>query len=343
LAAGLATVPAVRRWGRSRVRSGALLALAGAIVALCAGPGPWLTLPAAVVIGWAWNAALNVVTTVLSDHHGPFAPAVLSEANAIGVGGGILAPLALGLASLTSVGWRAGLLVAALLAAGAWSAGSRESLPASAPGQLPTGSRREGAPTRSPDGPRRVRGAFPRPFWIAWALFLACSGFEMCMLVWGSEELRIHARLPQATATMGITLMLVGMLVGRLAGARLARRWPTSVLLACSVGVALAGFAVFWLADSWLALAGILLCGLGMSLHFPLAVARALAAAGGRSDAAMSRFTLGLGVASGLGPFVLSAIAAPAGIHQAFLAGFALLFVALVLAWRLTVLDRKAA
>jgi len=325
IAAGWTTAKAAVRWGRTRVQSAALLILAGAVAAYCAGPWLWSTLLAAVAIGGAGNAIVNITAATLSDHHGPAAPAAISEANGIGAGVGMLAPLVLGAATLLPGGWRLGLLLNVPLAIGAWLVCRRQKLPAAS-----LAPRTVGTP----------RGKFSSEFWIAWSLFLACSGFEMCMTVWASEELRVHAQLSQATATMGITLMLVGMVTGRLAGAQLAQRWPTGRLLVCSLALALTGFGCFWFLTGPAALAGIFLCGLGMSVHFPLAVSRALAAAEGNTDRAMSLFALGQGLAAGLGPFALSTVATTSGIHLAFLAGPALLAAALALALKLAATDQ---
>jgi MFS family permease len=325
MAAGWTTARTAVRWGRTRVQAAALLTLAGAVAAYCTGPWLWSTLLAAVVIGGAGNVIVNITAAALSDHHGPFAPAAMSEANGISAGVGMLAPLVLGAATLLPGGWRLGLWLNVPLAIGTWWVCRRQKLPPASPAPRDPGTR----------GRR-----FSTEFWSAWALFLACSGFEMCMVVWASEELRVHARLSQSTATMGITLMLIGMVAGRLYGTRLAQRWPTGRLLVCSLALALTGFAGFWFLTGPGALAGIFVCGLGMSLHFPLAVSRGLAAAEGSTDRAMSLFALGQGLAAGLGPFTLSAVAAVSGIHLAFLAGPALLAAALVLALKLAATDQ---
>lgn len=329
IAAGWATARATARWGRTRVQSASLLLLGGAVSAYCA--SPWLagTLLAAVVIGAAGNAIVNITAAALSDHHGSAAPAALSEANGIGAGVGMLAPLVLGTATLMPGGWRIGLLVIVPLAIAGWLMCRLIELPAPIP--VPRNSAPRSAATR--------RRGYPAEFWVAWSLFLVCSLFEMCMVVWASEHFRVHAQLPQSTATMGITLMLLGMVAGRLVGGRLAQRWPTGRLLAGSLLLTLAGFSCFWLLTGTGALIGILICGLGMSLHFPLTVARALSASAGNTDRAMSLFALGQGLAAGLGPFALSAIATSSGIHLAFLAGPALLAVALVLALNLAATD----
>ncbi len=76
---------------------------------------------------------------------------------------------------------------------------------------------------------------------------------------------------------------------------------------------------MFWVATApVLAVAGLALTGCGMSLHYPLAVARAIAASGGRGDLAVSRIAIGAGAAAGSAPVVLGAIADRSGPHAAF-------------------------
>ena len=76
------------------------------------------------------------------------------------------------------------------------------------------------------------------------------------------------------------------------------------------------GFAVFWASTSApLAVAGLLVCGLGVSLYFPLGLSRAIAVSDGRPDQATARVGVGAALASGVGPFVLGALADAAGIH----------------------------
>ncbi|MFC8194067.1 MFS transporter [Streptomyces sp. NPDC057298] len=351
IAAGWATARAVARFGRTRVQSGALLSIAGAVVGYCAFPWLWGTLLAAAVLGCAGNAIVNVTTAALADHHGRAAPAAISEANGLGVGVGMLAPLMLGVASLFPGGWRVGLLLTAPAALAVWFLSRRRALPSAAEhirpeyddGHEGPSDHRGGRGRQSKyDGGREGQSAngggrdgrpvpFPVSFWTAWSVFILCSGFELCMSVWASRELVVHAGLDQPTATMGVTTMLAGMVAGRLGGAGLAQRFSPTRLLICSIALALAGFALFWTLTGPAALAGALVCGLGMSLHFPLAVSRALDTVGGATDAAMSRFALGLGLAVGISPFALSALAGAVGIHLAFLIGPTLLLFALAL------------
>jgi MFS family permease len=91
------------------------------------------------------------------------------------------------------------------------------------------------------------------------------------------------------------------------------------VLLA-ALAVAAVGFAIFWLAAvPWLALAGLVVCGLGISMHYPLGMALAVTHSGGQPDLAAARTSYALGLAFGVAPFALGAVADTAGPHRAFL------------------------
>jgi hypothetical protein len=65
------------------------------------------------------------------------------------------------------------------------------------------------------------------------------------------------------------------------------------------------------------ALAGLLVLGIGVSLPFPLTVARSLGAAGPASDAASARSTMAFGVALLTMPAMLGGLADHAGLRNA--------------------------
>jgi fucose permease len=101
-------------------------------------------------------------------------------------------------------------------------------------------------------------------------------------------------------------------------------------LLAAAILVAGAAFMVAWVSTSAaVMLLGFFCCGLGVGLHFPLAIGRCVRASGGHPDQATARGSLGAGLASGGAPFVLAALADRAGVHVAFLTVPVLLAVAL--------------
>jgi MFS family permease len=79
-------------------------------------------------------------------------------------------------------------------------------------------------------------------------------------------------------------------------------------------------FGVMWLATSApVMLAAFFVTGLGISLQWPLGMARILRSCGGRTDRAAGA-ALAFGTAAiGAGPFVLGALAERMPIHEAFL------------------------
>ena len=78
--------------------------------------------------------------------------------------------------------------------------------------------------------------------------------------------------------------------------------------------------SAFWLASTpWLAIAGLVVAGLGLGVQYPLSVARAIAIAPGRTDLAATRVSLAAGIASGCAPFLLGFAADRVGTHTACL------------------------
>ena len=67
------------------------------------------------------------------------------------------------------------------------------------------------------------------------------------------------------------------------------------------------------------AIAGLVIAGLGYGTHYPLAVSLVLRSSDGRPDQAQARSSLGVGAAVGLAPFALGALADGFGAHTAFL------------------------
>ncbi|MFF8907981.1 MFS transporter [Streptomyces olivaceoviridis] len=294
--------------GRDAVQRAALCTLAVGTAVYYAGGTFVVTLCGALIAGYAANVVVNTTAAALSDHHGSAAPAAISEANGVSLGVGLLAPLALGTAATVGLDSRAGLLpvipfIAVVLLA------SRRT-------RLPDTPRASGSPgDRSPAG-----GGLGYAFWVSWCVFLLCAGVELAMTFWASQELRDRAGMSSGAATMGVTAMLLGMVSVRLAGSRLTNRWSSGLLLAGSIGVNLLGFAVFWwTTTSWTALSGLVLCGFGIALQFPLTASRAIAASHGRPDRAMARIGVGEGLAAAGSPYILSSLADSVGIHLAFL------------------------
>jgi hypothetical protein len=305
---GGAVYPVLARRARpSTVLAASLTGLATAVVVLCLMRSVPGTLAAAGLAAFFSNLLVNGGLTALTARHGPVSGAAVSEATGVCVGVGFLAPLLIDTAIRAGFGWRAGLGVAAVLTVAAAVATLRV--------------RRA---FDQPDAPSVVAtppsGRLPGRYWLAWACVIAVGSVETCMTLWAPEHLRERVGLEPGPAAAGISAMLAGMVAGRLTGGRLAARFRTEPLLCTALAVATAGFGVFWLATTpVLAMAGLLCCGLGMSLHFPLSVTLSTKHSAGQPALAMSRNAYATALGLGAVPFLVGALADVAGMRAAFL------------------------
>jgi predicted MFS family arabinose efflux permease len=293
----------VRVLGRGRALWSGLAGLSVGVILLVAAPSTAGTLAAAFVVGVNLSLVLNVVSAVLSSHHGPRAATALSEANAVAAGVGTISPLAMGLAEGTGLGWRVAMVALVPMAAG-----------------IAVIFVRSTPIDESLESRDSATGRLPRGYWLAWATVVLCVAVEFGYTFWVSELVRIRTGGSAATATAAVSALVAGMAVGRLAGGRLALRWHVDTLLLGAVALTAVGFAITWVAPSLpVAVAGLAVSGLGVSLQYPLGVVRAIDASAGQPDLAAGRVGLGVGVASGSAPFVLGAVADRVGVLRAFL------------------------
>jgi MFS family permease len=310
----------VRRFGRITMTWIGQAGVSIGVLGLCfAHPLP-ATLACTLIIAIFGSLVVNGVTTVLTAHHGTAAAgsagaassagsagaAAISEANAGAAGAGMVGPLVVGATMAIGLGWRPGLAAVlpaiGVLALLAWVFRVPETAASHAARSAPTG------------------GKLPRRYWLVWVSLLATTSVEVCMNLWAVDVLRDHARVPAAAATAALSAIVGGMFVGRLAGVRLALRIAPAKLLLMVLGVSALFFAVFWLATvPWLAIVALVGCGVGNALHFPLGMALAARFSGGLPDLAVARTSFAIGVAFGVVPFVLGAIADRIGPHLAFL------------------------
>lgn len=307
VAAGLAGPALIRRHGRGGALRLGLVGVAVGLAGYLVGDAVWLTLTGTLVAGIGGSILVNTHSAVLTAHHEGSGPAAISEANAFAAGFGLIAPAVIGGAAAVGLGWRAGLLLAGVAALVVVVATTRVAVP---PGP------------RTPR-PRRADGgapALPGRFWPALGVLVLCIAVEFSLTFWASDLVRDRTGAGAATATACVSALILGMTVGRVAGGRLALAHDADALLAASLILALAGFAVFWLSTTvWLSVLGLLILGTGLSVQFPLAISRLLAASAGQLDRATSRASIGAGVAIGSAPFLLGFLADQFGTQRAFL------------------------
>lgn len=264
--------------------------------------GTLSTLIAAAVFGLSGTMLLAVVQAVLSDRHGPRRDRALTEAN-IGAGiSAVFAPLVLGALATSVIGWRATFALPAVILLVLYLRFRRAPMPA--------------AP-RSRD---RARTApLPVACWL-FATFMALgSAIEFCLVFFGPQML-ITTGLSATAASTALGANYLGILIGRILGAALARiPGRTARLLYLSLAVTAASFTLFWLTDSSvLAILGLFLCGVGVANLYPLSLALTLDAAAGQEDQANARSQLIVGLVAAASPLVLGSFADLLGLAVAF-------------------------
>nr|WP_277350310.1 MFS transporter [Nonomuraea sp. FMUSA5-5] len=316
VAAGLLLPLLTRRYGRRATSWAGLAGMNAGLLTVFASDALPLTLLGYAVAGGFGSAMLYTAMAALSDHHGSAGAAALSEANAVAVVAGMAMTFGLSVVGQSALGWRAALLVTPVLSVllvvtmgRVWPAGSPTGRP-TGPEAASTGADAAGDPSTS--------GGWR--FHLAGAVLFCCVALEFTFTLWAAGLLALSTGLSPAAAATGLTAFIAGMAAGRFAGAQLALRLPPVPLFAGALGLTLAGWLVFWLSGHLvLSYAGLVICGLGAALHFPLALAALIAASGDRADRAAAASPIWAGAAMAIGPLVLGALADGFGTRDAFL------------------------
>lgn len=314
--AALLTARAIHTWGRGLVMRAAAITTAASILLYTApSAGLPVTLAGAAAAAFFGSFLLISVNAFLLDYQGRAGPASLTQANALASLAGLLGPLAVGLGAATFLGWRSGLwlIVAALLV-----------------GELWRGRHVEVFGTRGLAEHEAEGGRLPGAVYWSLSAIMCFLGAEFCLTFWGADLLRERCGFGAAAAAASLGSITGGMLIGRLWGSRLAQRMPADTILAASILFALASFALAWSFTLWPAvLAGLLLTGVGIGVHWPLGVARVVRASGGMTDRASAAASVAGGIAIGIAPIALGIMSDTVGFHVAFLLVPVLLTVAL--------------
>lgn len=156
--------------------------------------------------------------------------------------------------------------------------------------------------------------------WLGLTMVVLAVSAEFTIVYWAASAITEWHRLPVAQGTVAAGGFLIGMAVGRIFGSRLLALAQPTRIMAAAVVVALAGFTVFWTAPNhWLAGAGLLATGLGVSIQYPVAVSRVVAAIPGNRARASQFGALALGLSVAGAPIVLARLAEAFGMRLAYL------------------------
>ena len=313
--AGLLSKRLIATLGRGLVLRYASFVMAVGLTAFSLGKTIAITLPGAALFGFAVATFVQGTAAFLDKHQGLAAPGAISELHAMAAGVGMLSPVLIGIGVSSRFGWRPAFLIGVVgilfveflrgRNVGVYGKKSSQVSEAESPVQANT----------HHDAP----GPLPQSFWLALIVMLCTSSTESPMLLWSSELLRSQGHLAKGLAAAAVGCVVGGMFIGRLLGARLTIRFDSENVYFGSLLLSLVGFLMFWLSSvPTIMVCGLTLTGLGMSVHFPLGIARAIRASKGHSDRAAAIVSVGTGVAGGLAPFILGTLADGVGTHWAY-------------------------
>ena len=317
----LTAAPFVRRWSRGlMLRVGSILVAIGALLYISDGP-LWLVAAGPFLGSLGASYCAVGVSAFLEARQGAAADASLAEANLSASIASLIGTLAIGIGATTILGWQAGLVILAVIAVLLEFVRGRDLTP------FNVGTAMESRQ----DAPR-----LPGLVWWAVLTLILLTSVEITLLQWGPDLLRERGGLEAGAASATIAAVVIGMIIGRLIGSRIVERVSSELVFGGSILFAAAAFAYTWLVTGAIPLIiGLVLIGIGIGMHFPLGIGRAMRASLGQPDRAAGWTSAGIGVMSGVAPFALAALADSWGVHRAFvvmLAFFAASF--LLLLWK---------
>ncbi len=294
----------IQRIGRWRSLWIGMVGISLSALLLLAGRNPIITIGASFLMGLIGSLILAIVPAALSDRHGEMRAVALSEANVIASLVASAAPLMVGWFANSIGGWRLALGIVALTPLFLFLTLGRSISPAS------TSTPEEGIGSSQP---------LPLLFWIYWVAIVLAVSVEFCMIFWSADYLENVLGMVKANAAQAVSLFLIAMILGRLAGSWLVQRFSTRLMVTVSILIAGIGFLLFWRAENvFLGLSGLFLTGLGVASLYPLTLSLTIGAADGNTVQASSRATLASGTAILALPLALGRLADAAGIRLAY-------------------------
>jgi MFS family permease len=289
--AGVASARLERALGRRSVFWSAAALMGAGAIGLTAGRIAEATVGSLLVMGVGGGLLLVTIQAALADHHGERRAVALTEAN---VAASIAYVVLIGVLSLTAAlhaGWRVALLASLVVPVLAWWTNRRLAFDAPPPS-------------------REAQGGLPGVYWIAAGMLFCATAAEWCITAWGATFVEDTAGVSTDTAVAVMAGYFGGVVAGRTLGSRLARRHDPARLLALSLAVAAAGFAILWpSAAPAPALVGLSLLGIGLGNLFPMGLSVTVALAPGQAGLASGRAVAVTAFAVLLAPLTVGTLA----------------------------------
>jgi MFS family permease len=317
--------PAAGRELRLLGVAAAAIGVAAAILTVPALPAVALGLGLA---GLAGGSIPPAGAWLLARRHGEQAGRALLEVNVLGALAGVLAAGALsGAEELAS--WRLALVLPVLAGAAlcAWALRTAaDARTAAAREHAAVGAAHGAAPLPAPapadaDADGGARRRLPGP--ARWYIGVAVAGgvLEFGVLYWAADLLVQGTGLTATRASGSLVAFTGGLVVGRAAMSVVATSLAASRrVLRGSLGLAALGaVGLLAAAEPWQGIAALAVVGLGTAALYPVALALAVAAAGGAGGRASSLLSVAVGLAALVAPVLLAAGADRVGMGVAFL------------------------
>jgi MFS family permease len=260
-------------------------------VGLTAGRVVGLTVGSTLVMGLGGGLLLATIQAALADHHGERSAVALAEANVAASVSYVLLTGVLSLTAALQVGWRVALLASLVVPLVTWWTNRHLAIDAPPPSEV-------------------AQGRLPGAFWVAAVLLFCVTAAEWCVTAWGASFVEGATRVSADSAVALMAGYFGGVVVGRVVGSRLARRFDPARLLAFAIAAAGAGFAVLWPSTGPVqAVVGLALLGIGLGNLFPMGISVTVALAPGRATLASGRAVGVTSFAVLLAPLAVGALA----------------------------------
>lgn len=280
------------------------LGLGGLLIGF--GLSPFVTVSGLFITGLVGTLILSIYPSVLEEEMGPQQAIGISEANMFASVVASIAPLVIGLSATHLNSWRPVVVVYSI---GVAIIGLR----------LLLDKRASHKPSTVRTTESNLKGQLPRKFWLFWVCLVLGVSVEFCTIYWTSLYSETVLHLTRSQSAQIVSLFLAGMVIGRLAGSRLVKRFSPNTVLNGSVLIAFLGFSLFWWAPSVVvALFGLVLMGPGVANFYTMVLSLAMEASNGNPLLAGARATLASGLAVLILPLTLGFLAQNLGIWKAF-------------------------